>query len=102
MGEAAGDVAGKAATDASTQLANAQLGLLGQYGNQAMGQRANAYNQMMAMPGQALGLQTQFGTPNYVSPEYQATPSFWDSLLGGMSAVGNLAGGVGSILGGIG
>jgi hypothetical protein len=98
MGEAAGDVAGRAATDASTQLAKAQMDLLGQYGNQAMGQRANAYNQMMAMPGQLLGQQVQFGTPNYVAPQYQATPSAWDNIMGGMSAFGDLFSGIGSII----
>jgi len=102
MGEAAGDVAGRAATDASTQLANAQLGLLGQYGNQLMGQRANAYNQMMGMPGQVLGMQSQFASPNYVAPQYIQQPGFMDQLLGGFGALGDLVGGAGSFMTGLG
>lgn len=94
MGEAAGDVVGRAATDASTQLANAQMGLLGQMGNQAMGQRGAAMNQMMGMPSQIFGLQTGFGDPMYVQPQVAAKTSALDW----MSGIGDLASGIGSII----
>lgn len=71
MGEAAGDVVGRAATDASTQLANAQLQLLNSMGGQMLGQKANAYNTMMGLPGQVMGYQTAMGEPMYVAPQVQ-------------------------------
>jgi hypothetical protein len=94
MGEAAGGVVGRAATDASAKLANAQLGMLGQMGGQAMGQRGSAMGQMMGMPGQMLGMQSQFGQPNYVAPTYTAQPSAWDRVL----QVGGLIGDIGGAI----
>jgi len=98
MGEAAGDVIGRAATDASTRLANSQLGLLNSMGGQAMGQRGNAYSQMMGMPSQMFGLQSQFGAPMYVQPQVAATPGGWDKVMQGMTAAGDLMSGIGSII----
>ena len=98
MGEAAGDVVGRAATDASTQLAQAQMGLLGQQGGQAMAGRQAALGQMMGMPSQMLGMQSQFGTPNYVAPEYMATPGGLDKFAQFAGAFGDIAGGIGSII----
>lgn len=97
MGAAVGDVVGRHATDASTQLANAQLGLLGQQGGQAMAGRQQALGQMMGMPMQMMGLQSQFGEPMYVAPQYAQKPGALDW----MSAAGNLLGGVGSLIPGV-
>ena len=98
MGEAAGDVVGRAATDASTQLANQQLGLLGGLGGQSMGQRGAALSQMMGMPLGMMGLQGQFGEPAYVAPQYAQKPGFLDY----MSGIGSFLGGVGSLIPGLG
>ena len=98
MGEAAGDVVGRAATDASTELAKYQMGLLDSMGNNMLGQMGSAYGQMMQQPGQIMGYQTQFGNPNYVAPQYASVPSVWDNIMGGMSATGDLLSGVGSII----
>lgn len=94
MGEAAGDVVGRAATDASTQLANAQLGLLGQQGGQAMGQRGAALSQMMGMPLGMMGLQGQFGEPMYAAPQYAQRPGALDWISGIGSAIGGIGGAI--------
>jgi hypothetical protein len=97
MGEAAGGVVGRAATDASAQLAQQQLGMLNSLGGQAMGQRGSAMGQMMGMPGQMMGLQGQFGEPMYVQPQVAAKPGAMDW----MSSIGSLLGGVGSLIPGL-
>lgn len=98
MGEAAGDVVGRAATGASADLARQQLGMLGQMGNQAMGQRGAALGQQMQMPGQLMGMQAQFGAPNYVAPQYYQKPGALDWI----SSIGSIAGGAGGMLTGLG
>lgn len=98
MGQAAGDVVGRAATDASSQLAQAQLGMLGQMGNQAMGGRQQALGQMMGMPGQMMGMQGSFGEPMYVQPQVAARPGALDY----MGAFGSMASGIGSLIPGLG
>ena len=86
MGEAAGNVVGRAATDASSQLAQAQLGMLSPLAGQVMG-----------MPGQLMGLQGSFGEPMYVQPQVAAKPGALDY----MSAFGSMASGIGSMIPGL-
>ena len=97
MGEAAGNVVGRAATDASSQLAQAQLGMLSPLAGQAMGGRQQALGQMMGMPGQLMGLQGSFGEPMYVQPQVAAKPGARDY----MSAFGSMASGIGSMIPGL-
>lgn len=95
MGEAAGDVVGRAATDASTQLAQAQLGLLQPLAGQQMAGRQQALAQQSALPMSMLGLQGQFGEPTYVAPQYMQGPGFMDyanMLMPGIQAVGSFFG----------
>lgn len=94
MAEMAGRFAGDEAAKAGTQLAGAQLGLLQPLANQGMLGRQYALSQQMGQPMQALGLQANFGSPNYAAPQYAQQPGFLDYI----NAFGNLAGGAGGAI----
>lgn len=94
MADVAGRMAGQEAGNASTALAQQQLGLLQPLANQQMLGRQYALSEQMKQPMDLMGMQAQFGAPAYGAPQYYQKPGAMDW----MSATGDLLSGIGSIV----
>lgn len=97
--------AGQAGLDAAMRasLANQQAGLSSdQLAAQSLLQQGGMYGDMYNQ-GQGnllnyLGMMGQFGTPSYGQAQMAYSPGFLENLYSGMGAVGDLAGGIGSLI----
>lgn len=97
MGEMAGRFAGEEAAKAGSALANAQLGMLNPMAQNAMTGRQNAYGNMMSQPMDLMNMQANFGSPNYVAPEYYQQPGALEWIGAGADLIGS----VGSLMPGL-
>lgn len=83
-------------SEAVTNIAGMQSQLGGGLANSLLGQMGGAYGTQAGLLGNVLGMQSQYGAPEWWQPTYSSyyQPGLFDQILGGVGGLTNIATGI--------